>query len=249
MDFLTLPVDTFDLIILIICCFLGAAISTTVGSGGGLLVIGGMSMILPSTTLLSIHAITQSGSGFLRSFLFRKSFLVRFFVLFMMGSIIGYILSIYFLISLPEYIMKLSLGIGIIVLNMLPNLKFEKVSDFLIIIFGTITGFLTMFVGVMGPLVAIFLSSILTKRHLIVGTLAWCISFQNFGKSIIFGGLGFDYTPWIFLILLLILFSYLGTLAGKKLLDKSSNILFKKILKLVILILGSKLIYDGIILI
>ncbi|NVJ52849.1 MAG: sulfite exporter TauE/SafE family protein [Campylobacteraceae bacterium] len=248
MDFFYLPLELFDISILIICCFIGAAISTTVGSGGGLLVIGGMSMILPPTALLSIHALTQSGSGLLRAFLFRKSYLVRFFLLFMVGSIIGYILSIYFLISLPDYVLKLSLGIGIIVLNLLPNLKFKKVSDFLIVIFGIITGFLTMFVGVMGPLIAIFLSSILTKRHLIVGTLAWCVSFQNLGKAVIFGGLGFDYTPWIFLIFLLILFSYLGTLAGKKLLDKSSNKLFKKILKVVILILGSKLIYDGIVL-
>ena len=249
MDFFHLPLELFDVIILIVCCFAGAAISTTVGSGGGLLVIGGMSMILPPTTLLSIHAITQSGSGLLRSILFRKSFFIRFFLLFMLGTFLGYFLSIEFLISLPEYMMKLFLGVGIIVLNLLPNIRFKKVSDYYIVFFGCVTGLLTMFVGVMGPLIAIFLSAMTSERHMIVGTLAWCVSFQNLGKAIIFGGLGFDYLPWIFLILLLILFSYLGTLTGKKLLDKSNDKLFKKVLKVVILILGSKLIYDALVLI
>lgn len=248
MDFLYLPLELFDVFILILCCFLGAAISTSVGSGGGLLVIGGMSMILPPTTLLSIHAITQSGSGLLRSFIFRKSFFRKFFVLFMLGTFLGYILSIYFLISLPDYIMKLILGVGIIVLNLLPNIKFKKVSDISIILFGASTGFLTMFVGVMGPLIAIFLAAITSERHLIVGTLAWCVSFQNLGKAIIFGGLGFDYFPWILLIIILIFFSYLGTLVGKKVLDKFNDGLFEKVLKAVILILGSKLIYDALIL-
>lgn len=246
MEIFNIPLELFDIFILILCCFIGAAISTTIGSGGGLLVIGGMSMILPPTTLLSIHAITQSGSGLLRAYLFRNNFYLKFFILFFIGTLLGYILSINFLISLPEYIMKFFLGVGIIILNIFPDIKISKPSNLFIILFGIVTGFLTMFVGVMGPLIAIVLGSFLKDRYLIVGTLAWCVSFQNLGKTIIFGSLGFNYLPWIFLIFLLILFSYLGTLFGKKILDKTNDILFKKILKVVILILGSKLVYDSI---
>ncbi|AXX92159.1 hypothetical protein CPU12_01010 [Malaciobacter molluscorum LMG 25693] len=246
MDFFTLPINNLDLIILIISCFLGSLITTSVGAGGGLFVIAGMSMVLPAATLLSIHALTQAGAGLVRSFIFRKYIIFKVFLLFLIGTLIGYSLSIHFLITLPEYKMKFILGLGIIILNFLPTFQIKKVTNVMIIFVGVITGFLTMFIGAMGPIVILFLGSFIKNRQYIVGTLAWCISFQNLGKSIIFGNLGFDYSAWIFLIIILILVSYLGTIIGKKLLDKSNDILFRKILKVVILILGSKLIFDSI---
>ncbi|MBU0924444.1 sulfite exporter TauE/SafE family protein [bacterium] len=248
MELLPNSITLFDLFLLILFCFIGAAISTSIGTGGGLVVIGAMSLVIPVTALLSIHAIIQSGSGILRAIMFRNSFYKKFFFLFMFGTLFGYFFATQFLIVLPEYFLKLFLGLGIIILTLIPNFKIDNISNSKIIIFGAITGFLTMFVGVMGPLLGIFLSSFLTNRHIIVGTLAWCISFQNLGKAIIFGGLGFDYTPWINLILILIVFSYFGTLFGKKLLDKSNDELFKKIIKIVIILLGGKLVIESILL-
>ncbi len=245
---LQLPLETFDLSILLLSCFLGAMVTTSVGAGGGLFVIAGMSMVLPATTLLSIHALTQAGAGLIRSLLFIKSLIVKVFLLFMLGSLIGYALSIHFLVTLPEYSMKFILGLGIITLTFLPNLQIKKVSHYMIIVVGVLTGFLTMFVGVMGPIVIMFLSAFIKERLAVVGTLAWCMSFQNLGKAMLFGNLGFDFNPWIFLIILLVFVSYLGTVVGKKLLDKSNDLLFKKILKAVILVLGSKLIYDAFVL-
>jgi len=247
MEFLPASIDLYDLFILITSCFIGAIISTTIGTGGGLLVIGGMSLILPITALLSIHASVQAGSGIFRAYLFRKTFLRKFFVIFFLGSLIGFFFSTLTLISLDENILKLFLGLGIILFSLLPNLKIDNISNITILLFGVITGFLTMFVGVVAPLLGILLSSMLKDRVMIVGTLAWCISFQNFGKALIFGQIGFDYSSWIVLIILLVIVSYLGTIVGKKLLKKSNNTLFEKILKVVILILGSKLIIEALI--
>jgi uncharacterized protein len=249
MELLPDSITLFDLFLLILFCFIGAVISTSIGTGGGLVVIGAMSLVIPVTALLSIHAIIQAGSGLLRAIIFRNSFYKKFFFLFMFGTLFGYYFATQFLVVLPDYFLKLILGIGIIILTLIPNFKIQNVSNLKIVIFGVITGFLTMFIGVMGPLLGIFLTSFLNNRHIIVGTLAWCISFQNLGKAIIFGGLGFDYTPWITLILILILFSYLGTLFGKKLLDKSNDELFKKIVKIMIIFLGTKLIFEAILLI
>lgn len=247
MDFLPESIDLFELVILLITCFIGAIISTTIGTGGGLIVIGGMSLILPITALLSIHASVQAGSGLLRAFLFRDSFLKKFFVLFIFGSLIGFFFSTQVLISLNEHILKLLLGLGIAILTLIQNFKIENISNLTIVFFGIITGFLTMFIGVIAPILGIVLSSMLKDRHLIVGTLAWCISFQNFGKALIFGQIGFDYSSWIILILLLIFVSYLGTIVGKRVLNKANNIFFEKILKIVILFLASKLIIEALI--
>ena len=80
---------------------------------------------------------------------------------------------------------------------------------------------------------------------MMIGTLSWSLTIQNLGKVITFGNLGFDYSLWFYLIVLLFFASYLGTILGKKLFDKSNDVLFKKALKVVIFILGSKLIYDA----
>ena len=245
MELLPASLDLWNVLALMLSCFVGAAITTGVGMGGGILVIGMMSLFLPITALIPIHALTQAGAGIIRAFIFRKSVLLRFFGLFAVGTFVGYAIATQFIVVLPESSLKLFLGVGIIVLMFLPTFEVEVVSTKMIIAVGVITGFLTMFVGVMGPIVGAVLASFIKERHIIVGTLAWCLSFQNLGKALIFGKLGFDFTAWLFLIVLLIFASYLGVLVGKKALDYSNNDMFKKILKIVCVLLGVKLIVDA----
>lgn len=247
MEILSNGLNNIDLILIIFCCFLGSAITTSVGMGGGIVVIGTMALFLPINAVIPIHAITQCGAGIMRAYIFRKTFLKKFFFIFILGTILGYYLSLDFIMALTETKLKLILGIGIIVLAFLPKFTINSLPNKFIFSLGALTGFLTMFLGIMGPILGTVLNSFLKDRYLIVGTIAWCISFQNLGKAIILGSMGFDFLPWIYLIILLIFFSYLGTVVGKKFLDKSNNQLFQKILKIVILILGFKLIIEAII--
>lgn len=226
---------------------MGAAITTSVGMGGGILIIGTMSLFLPIQTLIPLHALTQGIAGVNRAFIFRKNVMKRFFIIFTIGTLFGLTISSNIFVTLSENTLKLILGIGLIVLNFLPNFTLTELPKKAIFSIGSATGFLTMFIGVMGPVLGIFLNSFVKDRHMIVATIAWCISFQNIGKAVIFTNIGFDYEPWLFLILLLTIFSYLGTIMGKRLLDKNNNELFKKILKGVILILASKLILEALI--
>ncbi|MDD3344291.1 MAG: sulfite exporter TauE/SafE family protein [Sulfurospirillaceae bacterium] len=246
MELLPESMGLLNVLALMFSCFVGAAITTGVGMGGGILVIGIMSLFLPISALIPIHALTQAGSGIIRAFIFRKSVLLRFFGLFALGTLVGYAIATQFIVVLPESSLKLFLGVGIIILMFLPSFEVAVVSAKMIIALGVITGFLTMFVGVMGPIVGAFLASFLKERHIIVGTLAWCLSFQNLGKALIFGKLGFDFSAWLFLIALLIFASYLGVLVGKKALDYSNNDLFKKILKIACIFLGGKLVVDAV---
>lgn len=235
----------FEVILLIVCCFFGSAITTTIGMGGGALIIGGMSLVLPISALIPIHAFVQGVSGLNRAVMFRKYVLKLFFILFISGSIIGLAIAANLLVTLSEDNLKLFLGSGLLILNFLPSFKIDKLPKKTVFCTGFFTGFLTIFIGVIGPIVAIFLNSLVKERLFIVGTIAWCISFQNISKAVIFSNVGFDYTPWLVLIFLLVLVSYLGTIVGKKLLAKSNNDIFKKVLKIVIFILASKLIIES----
>lgn len=234
-----------EVILLIVCCFLGSAITTTIGMGGGALVIAGMSLVLPINALIPIHAFVQGVAGINRAIIFRKHVLRLFFILFISGSIIGLTIAANLLVTLSEDNLKLFLGSGLLILNFLPRFKIYKLPKRTVFFTGFSTGFLTIFVGVMGPILAIFLNSFEKERVAIVGTVAWCISFQNISKAVIFSNVGFDYTPWLVLIVILVLVSYLGTILGKKLLAKSNNEVFKKVLKIVIFILAIKLIIES----
>lgn len=245
MEFLPEGLSLWSIVALMFSCLIGSAITTGVGMGGGILVIGMMSLFLPITALLPVHALTQASAGLIRAFMFRKSVLVRFFIFFILGSFVGYAIATQFLILLPQSTLKLFLGLGIIIMVFLPTFEIESISDKTVLLLGIVTGFLTMFVGVMGPIVGAFLSAFVKERHMIVGTIAWCLSFQNMGKALIFGQLGFDFAPWFLLIVLLVFVSYMGVLVGKKVLDKSNNALFKKVLKVVCVLLGGKLIFDA----
>ena len=240
-----IPLSYLDTTLLLLFTMAGAAFTTGVGMGGGIIVIGAMSIFLPIQALIPIHAIIQGGSGVYRSFVFRKTFLKKFVVIFILGSLLGYWIGINFLITLHDAVLKFILGLGIILLSFTPNFKLNQVSKLSIFTCGAITGFLTLFIGVMGPILGTFLSSFLKDRYFIVGTLAWCMTFQNLGKALIFTKTGFDYQPWILLITFLIAASYIGVTVGKKLLDINNNEWFQKILKVTALILGGKLIVES----
>jgi len=245
MDLFPSDLSLFELLMLILSCFLGGIISSSVGTGGGLIIIAAMGQFLPVNVLIPLHALTQGGAGLLRSFLFRTHFLKSFYFLFTLGSLFGFYLASEFLITLSDFILKLILGIGIIALNIIPKFKIDYMSSYKIVSFGVLTGFLTMFMGVMGPLLAIFLASYLKERHQIIGTIAWCICTQNLIKVGLFSNLGFDYLPWINLSILLVIAAFIGTYIGKSVLSRMNNVIFKKLLNYVILFLGFKLIIEA----
>jgi len=245
MELFPTSLSLFELVMLFLSCFFGGIISSSIGTGGGLIIIAAMGQFLPVNVLVPLHALTQGGAGLFRSFLFRKHFLKSFYALFTLGSFLGFYIASEFLITLSDVMLKLLLGAGIIVLSLLPKFKVENMNASKIISFGALTGFLTMFMGVMGPLLAVFLASYIKERHAIIGTIGWCIGTQNILKSLLFVNLGFDYMPWLSLCILLIFFSYIGIYIGKKVLTKMNNEIFKKILNYVIVFLGVKLIIEA----
>ena len=159
-----LGLDYIDTRLLLLLTMIGAGFTTAVGMGGGIIVIGAMSLFLPIHVLIPIHAIVQGGSGIFRAFTFRKTFLKQLFLIFVLGTLLGYAIGTNFLIALPDFALKLILGMGIIFLIYMPGFKVRRVSFMSIFACGSLTGFLTLFIGVMGPILGTFLTSFLSNR-------------------------------------------------------------------------------------
>ena len=72
-----------------------------------------------------------------------------------------------------------------------------------------------------------------------------CMTAQHLLKVVAFGVLGFAFGPYVVLIAGLIAFGFLGTIAGKRLLMKIDEALFKKVLNAILIVLSLRLIWAG----
>jgi len=68
---------------------------------------------------------------------------------------------------------------------------------------------------------------------------------QHFLKAVVFGFLGFNFQPWIILIILMMLSGFLGTLVGRFVLFKMNENLFTNLLNIVLFLLAVRLIWFG----
>ena len=102
-----------------------------------------------------------------------------------------------------------------------------------------------MFVGATGPFIAAFLSPIRLGRHRVVATAASCMITQHVLKIIVFGFLGFQFSPWLFIVGMMIVSGFLGTLSGRSLLERIPEKLFGQVFRGVITLLALRLIWSA----
>jgi uncharacterized membrane protein YfcA len=110
---------------------------------------------------------------------------------------------------------------------------------------GVFSSFLTMFFGGTGPFVATYVRAQDLDRHTHVATHAMFMTLQRFLKTVAFGILGFTFSIWAGLIVLLIAAGVLGTLAGKVMLTRIDDQRFRVVLQVVLTLLAMRLIYAG----
>jgi uncharacterized protein len=102
-----------------------------------------------------------------------------------------------------------------------------------------------MFVGSTGPLVAAFLVPDPLTRHQVVATQGALMTIQHALKVIAFTALGFALIEWIPLLALMVGLGFVGTYAGRRLLDRVDESRFQLAFKLIMTALALKILGDG----
>ncbi len=110
---------------------------------------------------------------------------------------------------------------------------------------GVFSSFLTMFFGGTGPFVATYVKAQDLERHAHVATHAMFMTLQHLLKTVAFGILGFAFSIWAGLIVLLIAAGVLGTLAGRVMLARIDDRRFRIVLNAILTLLAARLIYAG----
>ena len=230
---------------LVAVSFLTSALTAAFGIGGGVAMLAALASLTPPITALPVHGVVQIGSNFGRAALMRQYIhwsLVKPFVL---GSVAGVAVGAAVFVALPTATLQIILGCFILYSVWAPKLKPSGIADSGFVLVGAVATFCTMFVGATGPLLAVFLSPDRLQRHNVVATHAACMSFQHALKVIAFGFLGFAYLPWLVLLIAMIGAGFLGTLAGRHVLNRLPERAFAWGFRAVLTLLALRLLWSA----
>jgi len=230
---------------LVICSFLTSALTAALGLGGGILLLAVMAAVVPVSAVIPVHGVVQLGSNGGRALLMARHARRNIVGPFLLGSVAGAVVGGSAAINLPENLLRVSLGLFVLALTWLPRPKTRGLGAGGIAVVGSVTTFLTMFFGATGPLIAAFLSPDRLDRHTLVSTHAACMTIQHVLKVAAFGILGFAFSTWIPLLVMMIASGFIGTLAGAKLLDKLPAKVFRWALKILLTVLALHLCVVG----
>lgn len=237
--------SSFDFILLIVVSVFTSAITAAFGVGGGATLLALMANILPANAVIPVHGVVQLGSNTGRVLTMRHFIRWRMTLWFIGGCAIGSLIGGQIVISIPKNWLQVILG-GFILVMCWEPFKIKAIRDRSSFLLGGLTAFLAMFVGVTGIFVISTLKHIIEDRRELIGTMAAMMTFQHLSKCMVFFLLGFSFTEWGWLIVLMVASGFIGTLLGRNVLNKMSNQGFGVAIKILITILALRLLYTGI---
>ncbi len=235
-----LPPDVSPLLalLLVAASFLTSGISAAVGLGGGVTMIAVMVTVLPASVVVPLHGVIQIGSNAGRAAVQLKHVSRPLLLWFTLGAVIGAVLGGSIAVRLPESALRI--GIAVIILWMVWGKPpaFADLPRRTMALTGFVSTALSMFFGATGPIVGAVLATQNLSRHQFVATQAATALLMHILKIIVFGLLGFAFGPWLFLLFIMIVSGFLGTLAGSHLLGKMNEQIFRKIFRIVMTVLA-----------
>ena len=218
-------------------------ISAAFGIGGGFTLIALLALLLPPAALIPVHGIVQFGSNAGRVGIMLKDVVWRPVLPFVIGTLIGAGLGAMVVVQLPPWAVQLALGIFII---WAVFAKLPPIQQRYILLGGVVSSFLTMFFGATGNFIAAMVKSMNLYPVPHVATHSLMMTFQHFVKVLIFGLIGFQFGPYIILIIGMLISGFIGTIIGSRFLTKAGGRYFKPVLNTILFLAATKLIWAGV---
>ena len=246
MDFLLPPgLEPWVAALLIGSSYLTSMLTGALGLGGGVMMLALIAALLPPAVVIPVHGVVQIGSNLGRAVLMRRSIARELLWPFALGSLVGATLGAWLVVELPVSFLRVVLGSFILWSCWGKMFRPAAIPARLFGLIGVATSFVTMFLGATGPFVAAFISPDRLTRHEVVATHAGCMTIQHSLKVAAFTALGFAFLPWLPMLAMMIGLGFLGTITGKRLLDRLPEASFKRGFKVVLTLLGLRLLWDG----
>ena len=218
-------------------------ISAAFGIGGGFTLIALLALLLPPAALIPVHGIVQLGSNAGRVGIMLKKVVWRPILPFVIGTVIGAGLGAMVVVQLPPWAVQLALGIFII---WAVFAKLPPIQQRYILLGGVVSSFLTMFFGATGNFIAAMVKTMNLDPVPHVATHSLMMTFQHLAKVLIFGLIGFQFGPYMILIIGMLISGFIGTIIGSRFLTKAGGRYFKPVLNTILSLAAARLIWAGV---
>ena len=229
---------------IVVMSFLTAALSGVFGMAGGLLLKGALALVLPVSATFVVHGILQLVANAWRAILHRRHVDLKIVGLFAIGAFVaGGVMA---LVALEPTKATLYLLMGLVPgLVWLPDgwVKVDASRSGQALSAGFIVTGTNLTAGVAGPLLDVFFVRTALTRHQIVATKAATQVFSHIMKIAVYGApllaVGGTGMPPAWVFALAIPLSMLGTAAGGVVLNRLSDVNFKRYLRLILTVIGA----------
>ncbi|MGL4729515.1 MAG: sulfite exporter TauE/SafE family protein [Bosea sp. (in: a-proteobacteria)] len=225
-------------LMLVAVSFLTSALTAAFGIGGGMAMLGALAGTAPPALIVGVHGLVQLGSNTGRAILQRGHVLWPLVWRFFAGSLVGVAIGAMLFQALPTRLLLLMLGLFILAMTWAPKPRIPGLERAGLVAGGTISTFLTMFIGATGPFVQALFLPMGLRRQQLVATHAMCMTIQHALKTLAFVAVGVALIAWLPLIAAMVASGFAGTVLGSKLLDKMSEATFRTVLKVVLTLIG-----------
>ena len=229
---------------IVVMSFLTAALSGVFGMAGGLALKGALALVLPVSATFVAHGILQLSANAWRAILHRRHVQWRIVGIFALGSfaIAGIVARIAF--EPTRATLFLLMGLAPL-LVWLPQswVQLDGSKPLQGFIAGVSVTGVNLTAGVAGPLLDIFFVRTALTRHEIVATKAATQVFSHLMKIAVYGAplfaAGGKGMPPLWVFALAVPLSMVGTVAGGYVLDRLSDVNFKRYLRLIVTVIGA----------
>lgn len=224
--------------------FFTSALTTSTGVGGGSLLLALMLQFMTPAAAIPIHGAMQTFANGWRIWLLRENMMwpiiLRFSILMPLGIAAGLWL---FREMTQEWVEILIGGFILITLftQSLKSLRHKELPLWAFVPAGLVVGALNIIIGVVGPVLSTLLVGRVLTRQNIVSTTAVFSFLGHFMKVVGFTFMGFSFADYAPAMAAMVPSIVLGTYAGRFLLGRISDRVFKNLLRVILAALAVKL--------
>jgi len=202
---------------LFIIAFVSSSIAGALGMGGGILLISLMPGLVPVQAIIPIHAVTQLASNSSRVLFGRSHIDLTLIPAFAVGAVLGAWLGANIYRDLNLDWLPGIIGLLILTITWMPLPTVAGGRRGALLMLGFYQTGLGMLVGATGPLGAAVLRYYNTGRDWLVVNTAVYMSVNHALRAIAFALLGFSFSPWLWLILGMVVSGVCGSWVGTRL--------------------------------
>ncbi len=240
--------EFFDvtIITIMLTSLLASAFSVAFGFGGVFILIGGMTLVIPMEAILPLQAAGMMSSMLTRMFLLRTHIEWAYVKTFFIGCLFGTTLGAMLYTSLPTSTVALALAVVMFLAAWAPKASFQLKLPHAEVIIGGIHSFVSTAFSFGGFMQAAIFRNSLFNRMQVTATIAACSCAMTLLKIPSYAGFGFDYGPYVGVILACWVMAIPGTWIGRHFLNRMPETLFRYGFKAMLTIVGLRLLWIAI---